>query len=141
MKWLLFFSVILLIVVSCHIRSTTCEDPTRAWLHVWYEEDLFFEEVLDESDDSQSFNLDLPDNSNITIDKIVNINYEYLPEEEESEEVSRSCIVLAKKADYYTQFAQGSYLDTLIINASGGFTPVVPGVVCGTIYSTQHYPI
>lgn len=136
-RFLVFFAFILLF--GCDDRATNTEDAKNAWLHVYYTDNLIYNKVLDENDDSQSVILDLPDNSQITLDKFVNISYGFPPDE--AEEISRSYIVWAKKADYYTQFISGSYLDTLQINASGGFTPVVPGNVCGTIYTSSHFPV
>ena len=139
MKKLIIALIIIVVMLGCDSRTTDPDNAKYAWLHVYFTDNLFYEEVLDESDDSQSKILDLPDNSQITMDKFVNINYGFPPDEEE--ETSRSYIVWAKKADYYTQYTSGSYLDTLQINASSGFTPVVPGNVCGTIYTTAHLPV
>ncbi len=130
---------VLFSLFGCDTRTIDPEDAKYAWLHVYYTDNLIYEEVLDETDDSQTYILNLPDDSQITLDKFVNIIYPVIPDQGE-EEISRSYIVWAKKADYYTQFAQESYLDTLMINASGGFTPVIPGEVCGTIYTTSHVP-
>ena len=136
-KYVLIIAV-MFSLLGCDTRTTDPEDAKSAWLHVYFTDNLIYEEVLDETDDLQSKIFNLPDNSQIMLDKFVNITYNYLPEEEE---VSRSYIVWAKKADYYTQYTQGSYLDTLLINASSGFTPVVPGEICGTIFTTNHNPV
>ena len=137
-KWIVAL-IIIVVMLGCDSRTTDPDNAKYAWLHVYFTDNLFYEEVLDETDDSQSKILDLPDDSQITLDKFVNIIYGFPPDEEE--ENSRSYIVWAKKADYYTQYTSGSYLDTLQINASSGFTPVVPGNVCGTIYTTAHFPV
>ncbi|NQV17798.1 MAG: hypothetical protein HQ534_04565 [Armatimonadetes bacterium] len=137
-KWIIFL-VGLIVILGCDSRTTNPENAKYAWLHVYFTDNLFYQEVLDETDDSQSVILNLPDDSQITLDKFVNIRYNFPPYEDE--EISRSYVIWAKKADYYTQFTSGSYLDTLLINASGGFTPVVPGIVCGTIYTTSHFPV
>jgi len=130
--------VVLFSIFGCDNRTTDPEDAKHAWLHVLYTDNVIYEEVLDASDNLHTHILNLPDNSQITIDKFVNIHYGYPPDEEE---ISRIYVIWVKKADYYTQFAQGSYLDTLQINSSGGFTPVVPGNVCGTIYTRTHFPV
>ncbi len=137
-KWIITL-VVMIVMLGCDSRTTDPNNAKYAWLHVYFTDNLIYEEVLDETDDSQSKILDLPDDSQITMDKFVNIRYEFPPYEDE--EISRSYVIWAKKADYYTQFTSGSYLDTLQINASGGFTPVVPGNVCGTIYITSHFPV
>ena len=135
---------ILIIAVSfsllgCDGRTLDPENAKHAWLHVFYTDNLIYDEVLDETDNNQTYIFNLPDNSQITLDKFVNICYSEFPEHGE-EETSRNYIVWAKKADSYTQYTSGSYLDTLLINASGGFAPVVSGEVCGTIYTTAHVP-
>ena len=135
----ILITIVLFSLFGCDGRTLDPEDAKHAWLHVYYTDNLIYEEVLDETDNNQTYILDLPDNSQITLDKFVNIFYPVIPEQGE-EEISRSYIVWAKKADYFTQFTSGSYLDTLQINASGGFTPVISGEVCGTIYTTSHVP-
>lgn len=131
--------VILFSLFGCDDRTLDPADAKHAWLHVLYTDNLFYEEVLDASDDNQTYIINLPDNSQLTLDKFVKIHYGSLAEPEE-EETLRTYITWAKRADYYTQYTSGSYLDTLLINASSGFTPVVPGEVCGTIYTTAHIP-
>lgn len=135
----ILITIVLFSLFGCDGRTLDPEDAKHAWLHVYYTDNLIYEEVLDETDNNQTYILDLPDNSQITLDKFVNIFYPVIPEQGE-EEISRSYIVWTKKADYFTQFTSGSYLDTLQINASGGFTPVISGEVCGTIYTTSHVP-
>ncbi len=135
----ILITIVLFSLFGCDGRTLDPEDAKHAWLHVTYNDNLVYDEVLDETDNNQTYTLDLPDNSQITLDKFVNICYPVIPEQGE-EENSRSYVVWTKKADYFTQFTSGSYLDTLLINASGGFTPVVPGEVCGTIYTTSHVP-
>ena len=135
----ILITIVLFSLFGCDGRTLDPEDAKHAWLHVYYTDNLIYEEVLDETDNNQTYILDLSDNSQITLDKFVNIFYPVIPEQGE-EEVSRSYVVWAKKADYFTQFTSGSYLDTLQINASGGFTPVISGEVCGTIYTTSHVP-
>ena len=130
--------VVLFTLFGCDTRTTDPEDGKHAWLHVYYTDNLIYDEVLDETDNNQSIIINLPDDSQTTIEKFVNINYDNYNDEEE---VSREYIIWAKKADYYTQFNYGGYLDTLNINASGGFTPVIPGRVCGTIFSDAYFPI
>ncbi len=136
-KWIIPL-VVMMVILGCDNRSTDIDNTKCAWIHVYYIDNLIYDEKLDENDDSQSKILILPDNSQITLDKFVNIHYNIPPDEVE---ISRSYVVWAKKADYYTQFTSGSYLDTLQINASSGFTPIVPGEVCGTIYTTSHFPV
>ena len=140
MKKRIIALVVMIVMFGCDSRNTDPDNAKYAWLHVYFTDNLIYDEVLDEADDSQSKILYLPDNSQITLDKFVNIYYGYVVPPD-PEEISRSYVIWAKKADYYTQFTSGSYLDTLQINASGGFTPVVPGNVCGTIYTTSHFPV
>ncbi|MEA2095774.1 MAG: hypothetical protein U9P73_03625 [Candidatus Cloacimonadota bacterium] len=135
-KYILIIAV-LFILFGCDTRTTNPDNMLWAWLHVFYNDNLIYDEVMDETDNNQTYTLDLPDDSQITFDKFVNIHYGCPPNIEEN---SRSYIVWAKKADYFTHFTSGSYLDTLQINASGGFTPVIQGEVCGTIYTTSHIP-
>lgn len=138
-RFLVFFALILLIL-GCNNNSTSPGDEYSAKLEVYYNNELIYNETLTESDDGQTVIFNLPDDSQITLEKFVNILYGFVPDEDEVE-ISRSYVIWAKIADYYTQFTSGSYLDTLQINASGGFTPVVPGNVCGTIYRTSHFPV
>ena len=135
-KYILIIAV-LFSLFGCDGRTLDPEDAKHAWLHVFYTDNLIYDEVLDETDNNQTYIFNLPDNSQITLYKYVNIHYSSPPD---AEEISRSYVVWAKRADYYTQFSSGSYLDTLLINTSGGFTPVVPGEVCGTIYTASHIP-
>jgi hypothetical protein len=137
-KWIIAL-VVMMVILGCDNNSTSPGDEYSAKLEVYFNDALIFNETLTESDDGQTVTLDLPDDSRITLDKFVNIRHGFPPHEDE--EMSRSYLIWAKKADYYTQFTSGSYLDTLLINASGGFTPVVPGIVCGTIYTTSHFPV
>ena len=135
-KYVLIISV-LFSLFGCDYFTSEIEDDKHARLEVYYEDNLIYDEELNDEDDSLSVIIDLPDQSQITLDKFVNI----ITPPDLVEENYRSYIVWAKKADYYTQNAHGHYLDTLQINASEGFTPVVPGEVCGTIYRTNHYPV
>jgi len=136
-KYILIIAVIFFLL-GCDNRTTDPEDANHAWLHVLYTDYLIYDEVLDETDNNQTYTLDLPDDSQIILDKFVNINHHGIPPEEI--ETYLSYIIWAKKADYYTQYTLGYSLDTLQINASGGFTPVISGEVCGAIYSTRHAP-
>ncbi|MBL7148978.1 MAG: hypothetical protein ISS80_02790 [Candidatus Cloacimonetes bacterium] len=138
-KWIITL-VVIIVILGCNNNSTSPGDEYSAKLEVYYNNELIYNETLTESDDGQTVIFNLPDDSQITLEKFVNILYGFVPDEDEVE-ISRSYVIWAKIADYYTQFTSGSYLDTLQINASGGFTPVVPGNVCGTIYRTSHFPV
>ena len=135
-KYVLIIAVIFSFF-GCDARITELGNDEHAWLEVSYEDNLIYDEKLNDDDDSLSVVIDLPDQTQTTLDKFVNI----ITPPDLEEEKYRSYIVWAKKADNYTQIVQGYYLDTLLINASGGFTPVVPGEVCGTICSTNHSPV
>lgn len=136
-KYVLIITV-LFSLFGCDDRTLDPADAKHAWLHILYTDNIIYEEVLDETDNNQSHILNLPNDSQITLDKFVNIRYDIPPNEDE--EISRSYVIWAQKADYYTQITSGSYLDTLRINASGGFTPVISGEVCGTFYTASHVP-
>ena len=134
-KYVLIITV-LFSLLGCDYFTSEIEDDKHARLEVFYEDNVIYDEELNDEDDSLSVIIDLPDQSQISLDKFVNIIYS--PDLEES---YRSYIAWARKSDYYTQYAHGYYLDTLQINAGEGFTPVVPDEVCGTMYFTTHYPV
>ena len=94
-KWFIAL-IIIIVMLGCDSRTTDPDNAKYAWLHVYFTDNLIYEEVLDEIDDSQSKILDLPDNSQITLDKFVNIRYEFPPYEDE--EISRSYVIWAKKS-------------------------------------------
>ena len=81
-KWFIAL-IIIIVMLGCDSRTTDPDNAKYAWLHVYFTDNLIYEEVLDETDDSQSKILDLPDDSQITLDKFVNIRYEFPPYEDE----------------------------------------------------------
>ena len=127
-------------MLGCDNRSTDPEDRLWSWVHVYDGSNLIHNEVLDEIDDSTFVTLDLLDGSQCTLGKYVNIFYPVIPTEDE-DEIDRDYIILAEKEDYFTRYYHCSYQDTIIIDAVNGFSPIASSMICGTLFTTNHYPL
>jgi len=131
--------VILLVIpflFSCDNRTTNPEDMLWAWLHVYDNASLIYDEVLDDTDNGYLIMI----NEDITLSKFVNITYSELPSEEE-EEIARDYIVLAARPNYFTRCYQCSYQDTMIVDVSGGLSPIPAQQICGAIFTDDHYSV
>jgi len=138
MKRCIFISMIMLFLLSCDNRTVDLDKMLWAWLHVYENNVLIHDEVLDETDNGHLVVLYLADGSEVTFSKFVNIQYSELPGEEE-EEIARDYIILASRADYFTRHYQRTYLDTLEIHIEGALSPIPSGKVCGAVFTSDHY--
>lgn len=134
--WLIF--IIALLFLGCDNRTTDPEDEVWSWIHVFENGNLIYDEVFDETDNGYLVLLPLSGGEEATLSKFVNIHYDGTDTEEE---IARDYIVLAEKEDYFTRFYSCSYLDTMFIDVTGGFSPIPSGQVAGAIFTEDYYPI
>ena len=126
-KWIIAL-VVMIVMISCDDRATDPDNAKYAWLHVYFTDNLIYEEVLDETDDSTSVTVILSDDSECQLDK-----YYFETQATPQSDIYYSYRVIAKKYGYYSTYHECSKQDTIIVNASGGFSPVSPGLVCGLL--------
>jgi hypothetical protein len=138
-KYVLVLLALILFVWGCDNRTTDPEDEVWSRVEVYENETLIHEEVLDKTDNNKFVVLDLQNESQIALDKFVNIYYSTEPGEED-EEIDRDYIILVEKEDHYTRFYSCSYQDTIVIDAMNGYSPIPSGQICGVFYTTDHYP-
>nr|MDA3812693.1 hypothetical protein [Candidatus Cloacimonadota bacterium] len=137
-KYILIIAV-LFSLFGCDNRTTDPEDRLWSWVHVYENGEIIYNDVLDVAVDSKSVTLYLLDDSQVTLSKYVNIDYPIDPTQGE-DEIDRDYIILVEKEDYFTRFYQCSYQDTIIIDAVNGFSPIPSSVICGTLFTPNHYP-
>ncbi|MDO9577048.1 MAG: hypothetical protein Q7J16_04115 [Candidatus Cloacimonadales bacterium] len=138
MKRFLLFSALALLIFGCDTRTSNPEDEVWSRVQVYENGVMIHEEVLDAVDDSTFVVLDLLDGSQIALDKYVNIVYPVDPTIGD-EEIDRDYVILVEKEDYFTRFYSCSYQDTIIIDAVSGYSPIPSSVICGTIFTRNHY--
>jgi hypothetical protein len=125
-KYILIIAI-LFSLIGCDNRSTSPENEHSAKLEVYFNDELIYNETLTESDDGQTVTLDLPDETQCDLDKYA---YEYHFPTEDEEYYYR---VLAKKNGFYTKYHACTQQDTIIVDASGGFSPANLDSVCGLL--------
>jgi hypothetical protein len=138
MKRCIVFIALILFLISCDNRTVDPDDMLWAWLHVYENGVLIYDDVLDETDNGHLIVLNLADNSEATLSTFVNIHYSDLPSEDE-EEIARDYIILASRENYFTRHYQRSYLDTLEIHIIGALSPIPSGKVCGAVFTEDYY--
>lgn len=127
MKRLLLFFALALVIFGCDERNTDPEEETWSRVQVFFTDNLVYEEVLDAADDSTMVTVPLPDDSECQLDK-----YYFEIQATPDLEIYYSYRVIAKKFGFYSTYQECGKQDTISVNASGGFAPVFPGLVCGT---------
>ena len=138
-KYVLIIAV-LFSLFGCDLRTTDPEDRLWSWVHVYENGEIIYDDVLDVADDSTFVTLYLLDESQVNLSKYVNIYYPLDPTQGE-DEIDRDYIILAEKEDYFTRFYQCGYQDTIIIDVVNGFSPIIPSIICGTLFTSNHYPV
>jgi len=138
MKRVLLLAVFILLIFGCDNRVSDPESEVWSKVHVYENAVLIHDETLDGSDDSTFTVLDLQDGSQIALVKYVNIFYPSTPDDDE-EEIDRDYVILVEKEDYFTRLFSCSYQDTIIIDAVSGYSPIPSSVICGTIFTRNHY--
>lgn len=134
-KYILIISVIFAFW-SCDNRSTDPETDIWSRVKVFYADTLFYEEVLDASDNATNVTRLLPDNSQFTLEK-----YYFEIETDRADDFTVSYRCIAKRSGYYSNYYSCGRQDTININASGGFATVEPGKVCGAILDIYWGPL
>jgi hypothetical protein len=133
-KWIIAL-VVMMVILGCDNNSTSPGDEYSAKLEVYFNDALIYEETLDEADDSTSITVVLPDNSECQLDK-----YYFETQTIPQADIFYSYRVIAKKFGYYSTYHSCGQQDTITVNASEGFSPVSPGLVCGSIIHLYYGP-
>ena len=123
-KWIIAL-VVMILILGCDNRSTSPVDDYSAKLEVYFNDELFYNETLTESDDGQTVTFDLPNSTEFFLEKhalgysdtLYHINYG----------------VFARKDGFYSKFYKCIQQETIVVYASGVFSPVSPGIVCGSL--------
>ena len=131
--------MILFTFFGCDNRTTEPEIQRWSWVQVYEDDVIIHEGKLDMNVDSTNVVRDLLDGSHITLNKYVNVYYPCDPTLGE-DEIDRVYIILAEKENYFTRFYQCSYQDTIIIDVVNGLSPTFPGIICGTLFTSNHIP-
>ena len=133
-KWIITL-VVMILMLGCDNNSTSPGDERSAKLEVYFSDELIYDEVLDEADDSTSVTVVLPDDSECQLEK-----YYFETQTIPQADIIYSYRVIAKKFGYYSTYHSCGRQDTITVNASGGFSPVSPGLVCGSIIHLYYGP-
>ena len=131
----IFIITVLLVLFGCNYHSTSPGDEYSAQLEIYYDNELVYNETLTESDDGQTETFDLPNNTEFYLEKYA-FEYEY-----EYTLYAFAYTVLARKDGFYSNYFVCGQQDTIIVDASGVFSPISSGFVCGSILRIPWGPI
>ena len=130
------FSMLFILLLTVSILQFGCDstDPDNetdiAYLELYWNNQVYYSEILTESDDGESEEIILPD------DSVVNLQiYVFTKWNPYSMEDQCWFNCLAVKTGYYSQYPNCAKEDTIRIYTDSGFAPVVAGKICGLIYN------
>jgi hypothetical protein len=130
------FSLLLILLWAVSILQFGCDstgpdnETDIAYLELYWNNQVYYSETLTESDDGESEEIILPDDSVVYLQKYVLLMYNPILLDDQN---SFKC--LAVKTGYYSQYKNCAKEDTIRIYTDSGFTPVEAEKVCGLIYN------
>ena len=101
-----------------------------AYLELYWNNQVYYAETLTESDDGDSKEIILPDDTVVNLQKYV---FTLWNSDLMEDQYWFNC--LAAKNGYYSQYTTCAEEDTLRIYADSGFTAVEAGKICGLLYN------
>ena len=130
------FSMLFILLLTVSILQFGCysTEPVNetdiAYLELYWNNQVYYSEILTESDDGESEEIILPDDYVVYLQKYVLLMYNPILLDDQN---SFKC--LAVKTGYYSQYKNCAKEDTIRIYTDSGFAPVEAGKVCGLIYN------
>jgi len=130
------FSLLLILLLVVSILQFGCDstEPDNetdiAYLELYYNNQVCYSETLTESDDGDSKEVLLPDDSVVNLQKYV---FTMWDPNSMADQYWFNC--LAAKTGYYSQYARCTKEDTIRIHTDSSFTTVEAGKVCGLIFN------
>lgn len=130
------FPLLLILLLTVSILQFGCDstEPDNetdiAYLELYWNNQVYYSEILTESDDGESEEIILPDDSVVNLQKYVFTKWN--PNSME-DQCWFNCF--AVKTGYYSQYPNCAKEDTIRIHTDSGFAPVEAGKICGLIYN------